>query len=322
MKHDHHYCLGATLPEDAFQHCGDKRIKLHSGGGGGGGSNYYKNMNKLYGVQSQAAQYMLDQAMPVLPGYMQNTQGMVDDAFSGKLEQQQRQKASADFGQSLGMATDSMNRNMARYGAEYNPNRMKSMSDSTALQGAVARTGVMNQASQYAEDQKWNRNANAFAQATGLGSGAMDSIGSAARGIGTMANGMMANQQANASGYGKFGASVASAFAKGGEVKAPKLASGGDAWSAFKKRNPVAIDGAPSGTGAPHPLLMIAAGAAPNLIAKGLKSAAGSDLVQSNVVKPAKDLADKATRALTGRDYKVEAPQVNEAMDQIGRAHV
>lgn len=83
--------------------------------------------------------------------------------------------------------------------------------------------------------EKWNRNAGALAQASGMGSGAMESVG-VARGYGAASGNMMANDAVNARGYGQFGAAVAkSMFRDGGEVRpALHMAAGGVTWSAWK----------------------------------------------------------------------------------------
>lgn len=257
------------------------------GGGGGGGSSqaYYANMDKLYGTQSQAAEFMLNQAMPKIPGYVENSETMVGDAMSGKLAERARATAGADAGQSLGLGLAAADRNMSRYGAEFNPTKMAHATRDAALSGAAMRADSMNKANQWAEDQKWNRNANAFGQVAGMGNGAMANTGAAASGFGAAGNAMMANDSANAAGMGKFGAMVADkAFKDGGEViegtsrrvknEDITLAMGGDAWAAWKDKNPISTSGPQkSGTSPAGALAQgLAAGATAHVAGEGLKA--------------------------------------------------
>lgn len=244
------------------------------GGGGGGGPSNYSNLDQLYGVQAQAAQFMLDQAMPRIPEAMDRSGQMVDEAFDGTLSQKMRDQAGADASQSLGMGLAAANRNMARYGAEFNPNKMGKASDDVAFNTALLRTGAMNKAGQWVEDQKWNRNAGYFGQVSGMNNGAMSGISSAASGMAGIAGQQDANARANAMGYGKFGAGMmAAATAKNGgyiDGEAVRLADGGDAWSAYKAKNPIKRVG---GTRKVNALEAIAAGAAPHAFGVGLKEA-------------------------------------------------
>jgi hypothetical protein len=173
------------------------------GGSGGGGSSgvKYDNLEKLYGSQQQAAQFMLDQAMPRLPGTLDNTQSMTDDAMNGTLATRARNTAGADSSQALGDNIAAMNRNTAKFGAEFNPNRMGSINQGTALMGAANKANAMNKANDWAENQKWNRNAGMFAQVTGTGSGAMAGMSSAGAGMSGVANMQNQSDMANAQGY-------------------------------------------------------------------------------------------------------------------------
>lgn len=251
----------------SHQGCAPQHSMANKGGGGGGsGSPYYANMDALYGQQSRAAGFMLDQSMPRLPGYFQNSQDMVDDAFSGKLAERARNTAGADASQSLGMGLGAANRNMERYGAEFNPTKAGYAARDAGLAGASMRSGAMNTANQWAEDQKWNRNAGAFGQAAGMGTGAMQSLGQSGAGFASAGNAMMQNDSQNAQGMGAFGAAVAKNFANGGEVR---LAQGGDAWSAWKNQNPIATSGGMQGGGGSG-MGSLATGLGMGLAAKGV----------------------------------------------------
>lgn len=253
--------------------------------GGGSGSPYYENMDRLYGAQSRAAEFMLDQSMPRLPGYMQNTQDMTTEAMSGALGNRLRDRAGADADAAAGNALNAMNQNLASYGVNPNSGLFAGQNRKLAVSNAANKTSAMNQAGLAAEDMKWNRNAGALAQATGMGTGSMSQMSSAAGGYGGMASQMAGQDAANAQGFGQFGAAMAkSAFADGGEVK---LANGGNAWEQYKAQNKLITGGVRQNS--VNPWMAVAAGAAPVVIGKGVKAAWNSDVVQDNVVKPAKE---------------------------------
>lgn len=196
------------------------RTILCKGGGGGSSSPYYGNMDRLYGVQSQAAEYMLSNSMPYIPGYMENSNKMVTESMDGTLANQMRQRAGNESTATMGAALAASDRNMQRYGMGFSADRLLTESNRNAIMGAAGKAGSMNDAAARAEDMKWNRNAGALGQATGMGMGSMESVGSAARGYGAAAGQVGQYDAMNAAGYGKFGAAVASnAFKDGGKVK-------------------------------------------------------------------------------------------------------
>lgn len=242
------------------------------GGGSGGNSNVkYDNLEKLYGTQAQAAEFMLDQAMPRLPGTLNNSQGMVDEAMSGKLGTRMRNQAATDATASFSSNMAGMNRNLSRFGSEFNPNALRQQQSTNAVLGAASRTGAMNDATRWAEDQKWNRNAGLYGQVTGTSSGAMQGMSSAGAGLGSLYGRQDATSMANAQGYGTAGASLGYGLmkARGGMVKPIKMADGGAAWEAYKKANPVMtakrsgspVDGAKA----------FVAGVAPAVVGRGLR---------------------------------------------------
>ena len=257
---------------------GTRRLRK---GGGGGDQAYYANMDRLYGVQANAAQYMLDQSMPYLPTYMKNSSTMVNEAMDGTLADQMRTQAANDMSGSIQTGLDAANRNAQRYGIGMSQSRLLDESNRNAVLGAAQKAGAMNNATAAAEDMKWNRNAGALGQATGMGTGAMDSMGSAARGYGSAAATVGQNSAMNAAGYGQFGATMAKGLfaADGGYIRAPKLAAGGDAWAAYKDANPVRVRKFKGGSGSPA--VMIAAGVAPFAVGKGLRAAWDSDTAKA-----------------------------------------
>ena len=257
---------------------GTRRLRK---GGGGGDQAYYANMDKLYGEQARAAGFMLNQSMPYLPTYMSNSSQMVKEAMNGTLASQMRTQAANDMAGSIQTGIDSANRNAQRYGIGMSQSRLLDESNRNAVLGAAQKAGAMNNATAAAEDMKWNRNAGALGQATGMGTGAMDSMGSAARGYGSAAATVGQNSAMNAAGYGQFGATMAKGLfaADGGYIRAPKLAAGGDAWAAYKDANPVRVRKFKGGSGSPA--VMIAAGVAPLAVGKGLRAAWDSDTAKA-----------------------------------------
>lgn len=198
-----------------------------SGGGGSSGQTYYANQDKLFGTQADIAQNMYNEYARRAPTYLNNTASMTNEAMSGALATRARNTAGADASAALGQGLQAAARNTARYGAEYNPNRMNQMNQDAAIQGAATKSAAMNSAEQWAEDQKWNRNAGAYGQIAGMGTGAMEGMGSAGRGYGSMAAQASQNDQANAQGMGVAGGYVGKALfsADGGLVKKRKMRS-------------------------------------------------------------------------------------------------
>ncbi len=269
MMHDYSPDQGPQSYKDAT----GKMILCKGGGGGGSSATYYANQDKLLGVEAQGAQYMLDTAMPIVPGVMQNSQTMVNQAMDGTLAKQMSEQAGNNAQGTFGAALDANNRNMQRYGMQFDANRLLSEGNRNAIMGAANKAGAMNQANAAAEDAKWNRNAGLYSQATGMSSGAMSNIGQAASSYGASANSMNQSAAANAAGYGQAGAAFGSGMFKadGGYIKAPGLASGGDAWEAYKKANPVVASGPQSNGGGVNPYLAMAMGMAPMAAGSAVK---------------------------------------------------
>jgi len=269
------------LPERAFQRVGG-RMTLEGGSGGGGSQAYYGNMDQLYGVQAQAAQYMLDNSMPYIPEYLSNSNQMVNEAMNGSLDKRLRGIAEQDALTSAAQATEANNQNLARYGVNPNSGAFVDAGLKTSVMNAANTTAAKNRVGEFVEGQKWNRNAGALGQVTGMGMGSMESLGGTARGYGAAGNSMMGNESLNAAGYGKFGAAVASnAFKDGGKVdKTNKpglhLAAGGTSsnpWASWKNNNPIQTTNQNNnGGGTGDALGAVALGAAPIVLGKGMKA--------------------------------------------------
>ena len=277
---------------------------FYGGGSGGGGSSNpdtrYSNLDALYGTQNQASQYMLDNAMPKIPGLMKNSQSMVDEAMDGTLASTMRNRASYDANESISSANNDAIRNLTKYGAVGDPSggRYADTVINNAKNASATRVGAMNKANQYAEDQKWNRNANMYGQVMGMNNGAMQGMSSAGAGMGAIAGQQTANDQRNAAGYGQAGAAFGSALLKadGGYINAPRLADGGDAWAKYKAANPVTPMGSSGGGGRTSALSAMFSGASPYLLAAGVKDVFKGDKGKIwNAAKGAYDIVNKAS---------------------------
>lgn len=280
----------------AHQGISDPSRSMANGGSGGGGSSNpdtrYSNLDALYGTQNQASQFMLDNAQPKIPGLMKNSQSMVDDAMNGTLASAMRNRSSYDANEAISSANNDAIRNLTKYGAVGDPSggRYADVINNNARNASATRVGAMNKANQFAEDQKWNRNANFYGQVMGMNSGAMQGMSSAGAGMGAIAGQQTANDQRNAAGYGQAGAAFGSALMKanGGYIygkKPVRLADGGDAWAAYKAANPVKPIGS-SSRSRTNPYMAMLSGAAPSLAGGALKDIFKGD--KSSVLKAGK----------------------------------
>ena len=216
------------------------------GGGGGGGSTttnsggndtlWNAQANKVNQDMAMSAQ-MFDTYQKYAPGYLEKTNQMNTDAQSGALTARARASAGADADQATASGLAAANRSLERYGSTMNPNALASTSRATALQSAANKAGAMSRATQWGENQKWARNQDALAAASGQQGNAVAMSQNANQGFSTL--GSMQNSQnymdsQNASGAGKFGAYAASSLFKadGGYIEVPhkrtlRLADGG-----------------------------------------------------------------------------------------------
>lgn len=307
----------------AHQGISDPSRSMCNGGGGGGGDakdTRYKNLDRLYGVQTQASQYMLDNAMPHVQGLTNNSAGMVQDAMNGSLAQTMRNRAAYDANEAVGSSNNDAIRNLTKYGAVGDPSggRFADVVNQNAINSAKTRVGAMNKANQFSEEQKWNRNANFYGQVMGMNNGAMQGMSSAGAGMSGIAGAQASSDQRNAAGYGQAGSAFASALTKadGGYIKAPKLAAGGDAWTAYKNANPVNSSvGGSSGGGRSSGLKQMLGGAAPQLLGASLKDVLKGG--NSSMLKAGKGLYDYGKTAVNGVQ---EAQQLSEAADVARQA--
>jgi hypothetical protein len=288
------------------------------GGGDAGGSTpdtRYANLDKLYGIQSQASQFMLDNALPIVPQVTQNSVAMNDEAQTGLLGERARNMAGADASQAFGQDLAAVNRNTARFGAEFNPNRMTALGNNAAVAGATNKVNAMNKASQWGEDQKWNRNANLYGQVMGMNNGAMNGLSSAGAGLNSMNAQQNQMDAANAKGYGQAGAAFSSALFKadGGYIKAPKMAAGGDAWAAYKAANPISIGSYSGRRRGTSPIKGMLAGAAPQALGAGLKDLLGKNSQIISLGKDGVSAVKNAGQFLNGAESIGQAQEFSDA---------
>lgn len=298
------YAAGETLGGAVTRLEGGRLIL----GGGGGGSNngYYANQDKLLGVQADIATNMYNQYAEYAPGYLSNSQAMVTEAMDGSLESRLRGRAAADSVAANAQQQAAVSRNLASMGVNPNDPRFAGGLRTAALQGAAQKASAMNGATMAAEDQKWNRNANAYGQIAGMGAGAMQGLSSAAGGYGQMAGQMQSANNAAMQGYGQFGAAVGSQVLKadGGyidESEVQHFATGGFAmpklgdWRERPTQVPIGNNFGlgQAATAVAAPVAMQAAG---KLAGKGLEAGANAGLKafqsSSFMTQPAAPVAD------------------------------
>lgn len=206
------YAAGEPLGDSVTRIEG--RRMLLGGGGGGTSGVYYKNQDKLLGVQADIASNMYDQYAAYAPQYMANSMEMVNEANSGALSDRMRGRAAADSASAAAMERDATTRQLQSMGVNPADPRFAGGLRTAELGNAANRAGAMNAAGWAAEDQKWNRNANAYGQIAGMGAGAMQGLSSAAGGYGQMAGQMQNANNAAMAGYGQFGAALGQGLMK------------------------------------------------------------------------------------------------------------
>ena len=296
------------------------RSMANSGGGGDSTDTRYANLDALYGVQKQASEYMLNNAMPHIPGLTQNSANMVKEAMDGSLAQRMRSQAGYDANESIASSNADAIRGLTKYGAVGDPSggRFADTVNNNAINSAKTRVGAMNKANTWAEDQKWNRNASMYGQVMGMNNGAMQGLSSAGAGMAGIANNQSNMDAKNAAGYGQAGAAFSNGLFKadGGMIHAHKLASGGDAWEAYKAANPVKpmSGGGKRGGG----LRAMLGGAAPQLLGAGIKDVFSDKSKIASGVKKAYDGASSAydtyQAAQAVQEYANAAQTINDGV--------
>lgn len=248
-----------------------------------GGGTYYDNAEKLYGVQADTAQFMLDIGKGRLPGavdaYAAAANQYSDPAFEGRMVGQ----SGADAEQAIGQQTAAMGRNLARYGINPNSGRFAGISGDNAIRGAAMKAGAMNNARNYVQDKRFGVAKDFYSSLVGMNSDAAGLAGQAGGNFVQMGNNAQAKQDNEDAAWGNaIGMGAAYAFKDGGQIK---MARGG-LFSAADSLPPPST-GVPARQGL-NPSGMIKAG-------KGLKDAvsgAGADKFLGTVSKGLANVAD------------------------------
>lgn len=203
--------------------------RLHKGGGE---QAYYANAERLYGVQADTANFMLDIGKEALPGAVDRYQAAAlryeDPAYAERMAGQ----AATTAQQSLDQTSDTMRRNMARYGFNPASGKWAGMERTNAVQGAAIKAGAMNQAFSNVEDKKFGAAKDFYSSMVGMPSDAAAQAGNAASGFANI--GQAKRNEAAQDGQGLSNVAslgyMALTMRDGGEVRKPRvrrMASGG-----------------------------------------------------------------------------------------------
>lgn len=197
--------------------------------GGGGDSAYYKEANRLYGVQADTAEFMLGIGQENLPGavdrYREASLRYDDPEYADRMAGQ----AATTAQQAIDQTTATMGRNMARYGFNPGSGKWGSMSNQNAIQGAAIKAGSVNQALSNVEDKRFGAAKDFYSSMVGMPSDAAAQAGNAASGMASIGNAKQqgaANEAQGLSNIASLGY-AALTMRDGGEVKAPRMAMGG-----------------------------------------------------------------------------------------------
>lgn len=202
---------------------------LRFGGGGGGGETKATeaqgrmldyNLGKLKETDALRAPYMA----PGLTGAMAAYDKYSDPAYSNRMLGQ----ANTDAMSSLGTAQAAMGRNMSRYGAAFNPNRMANESANIGLQGAAMRTGATNTMRNQIDDKQTTASVNKWKLLNDMQTDSMNQGNQIASGFGQQGAAMAQNaQNANAIQSANMGALGSLAGAGAGLYMAGAFKDGG-----------------------------------------------------------------------------------------------
>lgn len=215
--------------------------------GGGGGNNYYENAEKLYGVQADTAQFMLDIGKGRLPGavdaYTKAATQYSDPAYAARMAGQ----AGADAEQAIASGTGAMARNLARYGINPNSGRFGSIAGDNAIRGAAIKAGAMNNARRYVEDKKFGAAKDYYSSLVGMNSDAAAQAGQAGGNFAQMGSQAQAKKDNEDAAWGNaigMGSAYMFKFKDGGSVK---MARGG-LFGASNTMSPPPVSGTPGGS--------------------------------------------------------------------------
>ena len=220
------YRNNPLMEPEFFTPPGSKRLYK---GGGGGGQVYYANQDKLAGVQADIATNMYNQYAAYAPQALGNLAGMVTDAQNGQYTQDLRNRAGTDAAAAAGMERAAVERQMASMGVNPNDPRFSGALRATALGNAANLAAAKNKAGQYGDDMAWARSQDFYNSLAGMPSQSASMLASSGAQYGQLGGAMQQQSNANAQGYGQFGAQIAGSMFKadGGYIDEPGYALGG-----------------------------------------------------------------------------------------------
>lgn len=195
--------------------------------GGGGGMPYYKNQDKLLGVQADIATNMYNQYAEYAPGLMTRLDELASEAADPSYAARQRSLARTEGTLQAGRQRQATARQLASMGVNPNDPRFAATQRAADV-GAAANTAQMaNAAGRQAEQLGWARTQDFYGLLSGIPSNASASIATAAGQYGQMGANAQNSYNQSMAGYGQFGGMIGAAFmADGGEVETPDGAPG------------------------------------------------------------------------------------------------
>ena len=197
---------------------------------GGSSSAYYKEANRLYGVQADAADFMLGLGKQYLPDATAQYQDATQRYFDPAYEQRMAGQAAVDAQTAIGSQKAAMTRDMARYGLNPASGRWGSMVNQGAIQGAAMQAGAVNAARQHVQDKQFGASKDFYSSLVGVPSDAANASGSAASGFASMGANRANAAAQDAAGWGQLAGMGIGAYSvfgakDGGYV--PRMAGGG-----------------------------------------------------------------------------------------------
>ena len=219
------YRNNPLMEPEFFTPPGSKRLYK----GGGGGQVYYANQDKLAGVQADIATNLYNQYAAYAPQALGNLSDMAADAQSGQYTRDLRNRAGTDAAAAAGMERAATERQMASMGVNPNDPRFSGALRATALGNAANIAAAKNKAGQYGDDMAWARSQDFYNSLAGMPSQSASMLASSGAQYGQLGGAMQQQSNANAQGYGQFGAQIAGGMFKadGGYIDEPRFALGG-----------------------------------------------------------------------------------------------
>ena len=219
------YRNNPLMEPEFFTPPGSKRLYK----GGGSGQVYYANQDKLAGVQADIATNLYNQYAAYAPQALGNLSDMAADAKSGQYTRDLRNRAGTDAAAAAGMERAAVERQMASMGVNPNDPRFSGALRATALGNAANIAAAKNKAGQYGDDMAWARSQDFYNSLAGMPSQSASMLASSGAQYGQLGGAMQQQSNANARGYGQFGAQIAGGVFKadGGYIDEPRFALGG-----------------------------------------------------------------------------------------------